>query len=88
MACCCGDWYVQEDFLNVPLRCFLVTMSEDERPTSPPVKKRLVLKKTAGKWIAENDREMNMSIWLMYNVPGRYSVRTLRCSFVTSSTSG
>ena len=80
MACCCGDWYVHEDFLNLPLRCFLVTMSEDERPTSPPAKKRLVLKKTADKRIAENDREMNMSIWLKYNVPIRDSVRTRRCS--------
>ena len=55
-------------------------MSEDERPTSPPAKKKLVLKKTSEKWIAENDREMNMAIWLKYNVPGRDSVRTLGCS--------
>ena len=80
MVCCCDDWYLHEDFLNLPLRCFLVTMSEDERPTSPPVKKKLVLKKIADKWIAENDREMNKSIWLKYNVPGTDPVRTLRCS--------
>ena len=43
MACGCSDSYVHEDFLNLPLRCFLVTMSEDERPTGLLAKKRFVL---------------------------------------------
>ena len=32
----------------------------------PPTKKRSVQKKTVDKWIAENDKELNTSVWLKF----------------------
>ena len=32
----------------------------------PPTKKRSVQKKTVEKWIAENDKELNTSVWLKF----------------------
>ena len=32
----------------------------------PPTKKRSVLKKTVEKWIVENNKELNTSVWLKF----------------------
>ena len=48
----------------------------------PPTKKRSVQKKTVEKWIVENDKELNTSIWLQFETAAgdRDHVAILKCA--------
>ena len=46
----------------------------------PETKKRGVSKKTAEKWVVENDKELNMSVWLKFEVADRDHVVALKCA--------
>ena len=43
-------------------------------------KKRLVTIKTVEKWVAENDKELDTSLWLKYEKDGRDTVVLLKCA--------
>eukprot|EP00731_Ephydatia_muelleri_P017065 Em0010g163a len=43
-------------------------------------KKRLVTIKTVEKWVAENDKELDTSLWLKYEKDGRDTVGLLKCA--------
>ena len=47
-----------------------------------PAKKRGVSKKTAEKWVLENDRELNTSVWLKFDAD-RDHVVVLKCAVCT-----
>ena len=38
----------------------------DESTEGPPAKKRAVSRRTVEKWIVENDRELNTTVWLKF----------------------
>ena len=46
----------------------------------PDPKRRGVSKKTAEKWVVENDKELNMSVWLKLDVADCDHVVTLKCA--------
>ena len=50
--------------------------------SDPPTKKRSVQKKTVEKWIVENDKELNTSVWLKFETAAddRDRVATLKCA--------
>ena len=43
-------------------------------------KRRPVQRRTVEKWIAENDRELNTSLWLKFEMADREHVSLLKCS--------
>lgn len=45
-----------------------------------PVKRRAVQRRTVEKWITENDRELNTSVWLKFDMADREHVSLLKCS--------
>ena len=45
----------------------------------PPGKKRAVSWKTVEKWVMENDRTLNTSVWLKFDMADRDHVLALRC---------
>ena len=51
-------------------------VSEEQHPR----KKRIVTTTTAKKWIAENDKTLNTTSWLQYEVIDRSYVSSLKCS--------
>ena len=54
-----------------------------EAPCSePPTKKRSVQKKTVEKWIVENDKELNTSVWLKFETAAEDCdhMATLKCA--------
>ena len=51
-------------------------VSEEQHPR----KKRLVTMTTTEKWIAENDKTLNTTSWLQYEVIDRSYVSSLKCS--------
>ena len=50
--------------------------------SDPPTKKRSVQKKTVEKWVVENDKELNTSVWLKSETAAddRDRVATLKCA--------
>ena len=50
--------------------------------SDPPTKKRSVQKKTVEKWVLENDKELNTSVWLKSETAAddRDRVATLKCA--------
>ena len=53
-----------------------------EEPSSssgPPSKKRAVSRKTMEKWVVENDRDLNTSVWLKFE-GDRNRVYSLKCA--------
>ena len=46
----------------------------------PPVKKCAVYRKTVEKWVVENDRELNTSVWLKFDMADRNHVSLLQCA--------
>ena len=57
-------------------------MSERKQLTLEAPTKRVVLKTTVDKWIAENDKTLNTALWLNYEADpaNRTRVVTLKCS--------
>ena len=49
----------------------------------PPVKRRLVQKRTVEKWIAENDVELNTISWLKFKMADRNLVESISCAVCT-----
>ena len=47
--------------------------------SSPPTKKRVVSRKTVEKWVVENDRELNTSVWLKFE-GDRNHLFSLKCA--------
>ena len=47
--------------------------------SGPPTKKRAVSRKTVEKWVVENDRELNTSVWLKFE-GDRNHVFSLKCA--------
>ena len=45
----------------------------------PPAKKRAVSRKTIKKWVMENNRTLNTSVWLKFDMADRDNVLALRC---------
>ena len=55
-------------------------VTTDETPfTYVPPAKRGVNKRTADKWLAEYDKELNKSVWLRYELADRHHVVALKC---------
>ena len=50
--------------------------------SGPPTKKRSLQKKTVEKWIVENDKELNSSVWVKFETAAedRDHVATLKCA--------
>ena len=50
--------------------------------SDPPTKKRSVQKKTVKKWVVENGKELNTSVWLKFKTAAdnRDRVATLKCA--------
>lgn len=44
----------------------------DESTEGPPAKKRAVSRRTVEKWIVENDRELNTTVWLKFKTDPRW----------------
>ena len=65
--------------------CCLDTMSGQACGDAEAAKKCSVLKTTVEKWITENDRALNTSIWLKYDQDPSDRTRTiaLKCSVCT-----
>ena len=56
----------------------------DKTPSSSvPLAKRGVNKRTADKWLAEYDKELNTSVWLKYELADRDNVVALKCAVCT-----
>ena len=51
----------------------------NERDSPPPTKKRAVCRKTVEKWIKENDRSLNTTVWLKFDSNSHDHVNTLSC---------
>ena len=51
----------------------------NERDSPPPTKKRAVCWKTVEKWIKENDRSLNTTVWLKFDSDSHDHVDTLSC---------
>ena len=47
--------------------------------SGPPPKKRAISRKTVEKWVVENDRELNTSVWLKFE-GDRNHVFSLKCA--------
>ncbi len=45
----------------------------------PPAKKRAVCRRIVEKWVVENDRALNTSVWLKFDMTDRDHVASLRC---------
>ena len=58
------------------------TQLEAAATSDCPAKKRGVSKKTAEKWVLENDRELNTSVWLRFDAD-RDHVVALKCAVCT-----
>ena len=43
-------------------------------------KRRIIQRRTVEKWITENDRELNTTLWLKFDMADREHVATLKCS--------
>lgn len=55
--------------------------SSDSR--EQPTKRRILYSKSVDKWIVENDKELQTSVWLKYDVLNREQVECLKCSVCT-----
>ena len=51
----------------------------NERDSPPPTTKRAVCRKTVEKWIKENDRSLNTTVWLKFDSDSHDHVNTLSC---------
>ena len=51
----------------------------NDSDSPPPTKKRAVCQKTVEKWIKENDRSLNMTVWLKFDSDRHDNVNTLSC---------
>ena len=51
----------------------------NERDSPPPTKKRAVCWKTVEKWMKENDRSLNTTVWLKFDSDSHDHVNTLSC---------
>ena len=51
----------------------------------PPTKKRAVFRKTVEKWIEENNRSLNMTVWLKFDSDSHDHVNTLSCKVCSQS---
>ena len=54
--------------------------SSAEAPIAPPAKRRAVCRKTVEKWVAENDRALNTTTCLKFDMADRNHVASLRCA--------
>ena len=57
--------------MSAQRKCGLQSSSEIDLDAScgdPPTKKRSVQKKTVEKWIVENDKELNTSVWFKFEM--------------------
>ena len=51
----------------------------NDRDSPPPPKKRAVCLKTVEKWIKENHRSLNKTVWLKFDSDRHDHVNTLSC---------
>ena len=53
---------------------------ENKSIEGPPAKRRLVCRKTVEKWVAENDRALNTTVWLKFDADRQDHVLSLKCA--------
>ena len=65
-------------------------LSVDKTPSSsvPLAKRGSINKRTADKWLAEYDKELNTSVWLRYELADRDHVVALKCAVCTQFRTG
>ena len=63
-----------------PLASSDTSSSSSSYSSNTPAKRRAVQRRTVEKWITENDRELNTTLWLKFDMADREHVASLKCS--------
>ena len=69
----CAKWQMSLSAEDPPAERQKSLSTED-----PPAKRRAESKRTAEKWVVENDRVLNTSVWLKFDVADRDHVLCLK----------
>ena len=75
-----GHRLISAQFMRVTNHVYTCTVKMSDQ--AAVVKRRSVLRTTVDKWIAENDKALNTTVWLKYNTDpaNRTRIISLKCS--------